>query len=87
MSDDFIMTIDSGDEEVPVSKQSKDKQKAAEVGNETIALDPSFSLDLIGDAYANILHNEMSFQDVVKAGSKPVRRSARCCSGQILTSP
>lgn len=87
MLDDFIMTIDSGDEEVPMSRQSKDKTKAAEVGNETIALDPSFSLDLIGDAYADVFHNEMAFQDVVKAGSKPVRRRARCCSGQILTSP
>ncbi len=77
MTDDFIMTIDSGDEEVPVSRQSKDKQKAAEMGNETVALDPSFSFDLMGDAYADLLHEEMSFQDVVKAGSKPVRRRAR----------
>ena len=79
MTDDFIMTIDSGDEEVPVQRQSKDKRKATEMGNETVALDPSFSFDLMGDAYADILHKETSFQDVVKTGSKPVRRRVRCC--------
>jgi hypothetical protein len=73
MADDFIMTIDSGDEGVSVPRQSKDKRKAPEVGDETVALDPSFSFDLTGDAYADILYNEMAFQDVVKAGSKPVR--------------
>jgi hypothetical protein len=79
MTDDFIMTIDSGDEEVLVLKQPKGKQKAAEMGDETVALDPSFSFDLTGDVYADILDKEATFQDVVEVGSKPVRRRARCC--------
>ena len=79
MTDDFIMTIDSGDEEARVPRQSKGKQKATEVGDETVALDPSFSFDLTGDTYADILYKEATFQDVVQAGSKPVRRRVRCC--------
>jgi len=78
MTDDFIMTIDSGDEEVSVLRQSKNKRTAPEVGDETVALDPSFSFDLTGDTYTDILYKETAFQDVVKAGSKPVRRRIRC---------
>lgn len=80
MPGDFIMTIDSGDEEAPVpsiSKRSKGKQKAAEVGDGTVALDPSFTFDLTRNAYADILDEEETFQDVVRAGLKPVRRRAR----------
>jgi len=74
MTDDFIMTIDSEGEGVSVPKQLKGKRKAAETGDEPVALDASFSFDLTGDAYADVLHEEAIFQDVVKAGSKPVRR-------------
>jgi hypothetical protein len=75
MTDDFIMTIDSGDEDAPVpstSQPPKGKRKVAEMGDETVALDPSFSFDLTGDAYADIFYKEATFQDVVKIGSKPV---------------
>ena len=90
MADDFIMTIDSGDEEVPVpstSKQSKGKQKAAEMGDETAALDHSFTFDLTGDAYTDIFDEEVTFQDVVRAELKPVRRCANFHHGLILTDP
>jgi len=87
MTNDFIMTIDSGDEEVPfpsISKRSKGKQKAAEMGDETVALDPSFSFNLMGDVYTDVFHKEVVFQDIVKTGSKPVRCRARIHHRQIL---
>ena len=88
MTDDFITTIDSGDEEVPVpsiSKQSKGKQKPPEMRDETAALDPTFTFDLTGDAFADVFHEEVTFQDVVRAELKPVRRCARFRHGEILT--
>jgi ATP-dependent RNA helicase DDX27 len=68
MTDDFIMTIESGDDETPVlstSRQSRGKRKTPE--DETVALDPSFSFDLTGDAYVDVFHTEVTFQDVVKS--------------------
>lgn len=86
MTDDFIMTIDSGDEDMQIpstSKQLKGKRKAAELGDE---LDPSFSFDLTGDVYADVFHKETAFRDVVRVGSKPVSRCARFYEGQNINS-
>ena len=81
MNDDFVMTIDSGDEEAvqSISEQWKGKRKAAEMGDETVALDPAFSFDLTGDTYVDVFEKEATFQDLVKAGSKPVSPGARIC--------
>lgn len=66
VDDDFIMTLDSGDEEeveVPAAKKSA---KGNEVDD---SLNPDFTFDLSGDPYVDVVESG----DVVKTGSKPVR--------------
>lgn len=67
--DDFIMTIDSGDEldtydvPIPVKKTGK----GVEVDE---SLNPDFIFDPTGDPYVDIIH-----ADVVETGTKPVSMS------------
>jgi ATP-dependent RNA helicase DDX27 len=65
--DDFIMTIESDDEDMPPQKLSK----AAKLHPEDAQLNPEFIFDLAGDSYAHIL-DESNFHDLVKKGSRPV---------------
>lgn len=66
-NDDFIMTIDSDDEETEVKKPSKTKEAA-----EDAQLNPDFVFDLSGDPYADLLGDTTEPQDYVKKGSRPV---------------
>lgn len=74
---DFIMTLDSDVEDEPQAipqtngKASK-KQKAA--GDDDAQLDPDFVFDLSGDPYNDLLDSRLDVGDLVKKGSKPVRR-------------
>ncbi|KIJ25753.1 hypothetical protein M422DRAFT_273273 [Sphaerobolus stellatus SS14] len=69
--DDFIMTIDSGDEmeldeappPVPVKKSGKSKETIDD------SLNPDFVFDATGDAYVDLI--DIEHQDEVKTGSKP----------------
>ena len=65
-NDDFIMTIDSDDEDT-LHKPSKTKDVV-----EDAQLDPNFVFDLSGDPYAELLGDTSGPQDSVKQGSKPV---------------
>lgn len=73
--DDFIMTLDSGEESssdaIRPSKHSSTK-KADEA-----LLDPAFTFDMSGDPYTDLIHGGEDFADLVKSGSRPVR-SFRC---------
>ncbi|KAI0814942.1 P-loop containing nucleoside triphosphate hydrolase protein [Irpex lacteus] len=65
-NDDFIMTIDSDDEEAEVKKPAKTKEAA-----EDAQLNPDFVFDLSGDPYADLLGDTTEPQDYVKKGSRP----------------
>lgn len=71
MSEDFIMTLDSGDEgevgeELPLP--TKKATKGKEVDD---SLNPDFIFDLSGDPYVDVLGVDNG--DIVKTGSRPVR--------------
>lgn len=70
VADDFIMTLDSGDEvdvdELPVPKKKTVKGKIVDE-----SLNPDFTFDLSGDPYVDLFNLENT--DEVKIGSKPVR--------------
>ena len=71
-NDDFIMTIDSDDEDT-LHKPSKTKDVV-----EDAQLDPNFVFDLSGDPYNDFLNDHLDVQDLVKKGSKPVRLKVVC---------
>jgi hypothetical protein len=64
MAVDYVMTIDSEDEEV-VDNLSKNAQEEAN-------LNPEFIFDVAGDPYLEVTSHTLA-EDVVKSGSKPVR--------------
>jgi ATP-dependent RNA helicase DDX27 len=64
---DFIMTIDSDDEEKVPKKISKDKEVVDDA-----QLNPDFVFDLSGDPYGDLLGDTSGPQDYVTKGSKPV---------------
>ncbi|KII94365.1 hypothetical protein PLICRDRAFT_133018 [Plicaturopsis crispa FD-325 SS-3] len=67
--DDFIMTLDSDDDEVPPKKTTAKSGKVQDA--EDAHLNPDFSFDVSGDPYADILEAENGLHDLVKKGSKP----------------
>ena len=67
VADDFVMTINSDDEDIP-TKSSKSKDLP-----EDTQLNPDFTFDLHGDPYADLLGNTEDIEDMVKTGTKPVR--------------
>lgn len=71
--DDFIMTIDSDEEDdiiLPPSKVSK-SAKSQKADPEDAQLNADFTFDLAGDPYAEILGGS-NLHDLVKKGSRPV---------------
>ncbi|KAI0695597.1 DEAD-domain-containing protein [Cytidiella melzeri] len=66
-ADEFVMTIDSDDEDVVVKKAAKAKESVIEDAQ----LNPDFVFDLSGDPYTDLLGNSSEPQDYVKKGSKP----------------
>lgn len=70
--DDFVMTLDSEDEESPSDAVKRSKKSSAKETDEP-QLDPAFTFDMSGDPYVDLLHGGANFVDVVKSGSKPVR--------------
>lgn len=74
---DFIMTLDSDVEDEPqaipqTNGKAPKRQKAA--GDDDAQLDPDFVFDLSGDPYNDLLDSRLDVGDLVKKGSKPVRR-------------
>jgi len=70
VSDDFIMTMDSGDEE-EVDELPLPTKKAAKGKEVDDSLNPDFTFDLTGDPYVDVLGVDSG--DIVKTGSRPVR--------------
>lgn len=70
MHGDFIMTLDSGDEDEMVEEVEVEVKKTGKEGVND-GLNPDFVFDLSGDPYVDVLGAESG--DVVKTGSKPVR--------------
>ncbi|KAH9480511.1 nucleolar DEAD-box protein required for synthesis of 60S ribosomal subunit [Psilocybe cubensis] len=71
---DYVMTIDSDPEDIPIpstSKPSKSKSKNANVPADDANLDPDFVFDVAGDPYIDLTNEAMGLQDFVKTGSKP----------------
>lgn len=71
-SGDFVMTLDSEDEESPSDAFKRSKKSTAKEADEP-QLDPEFTFDMSGDPYTDLLHGGANFVDVVISGSKPVR--------------
>jgi hypothetical protein len=69
-SQDFIMTLDSGDEG-EVEEPLLPTKKIAKGSELDDSLNPDFTFDLSGDPYADALGVEGG--DIVKTGSRPVR--------------
>lgn len=70
--DDFIMTMDSDDEQPPVPKPSKPgRSQNKSVDPEDAQLNTEFSFDLAGDPYADAMAGA-NLHDLVKKGSRPV---------------
>ncbi|TFK41137.1 DEAD-domain-containing protein [Crucibulum laeve] len=63
---DYVMTIDSDDEIIPI-KASKNLSKEPEEAR----LDPGFVFDVSGDPYFDLVPQDTHFEDLVKKGSKP----------------
>ncbi|KAF8964183.1 ATP-dependent RNA helicase drs1 [Flammula alnicola] len=66
---DFIMTIDSDTEDVPIPSTSKSSKKQEPVDD--TKLDPDFVFDLAGDPYIDLTTKSIGLDDLVKTGSKP----------------
>lgn len=70
--DDFIMTIDSDEEDTPLPLPKTSKSaKPQKIDNEDAQLNADFTFDLTGDPYADMISGS-NLQDVVKKGSRPV---------------
>ncbi|KAI0051695.1 DEAD-domain-containing protein [Auriscalpium vulgare] len=64
------MTIDSDDDETP--PEPVKRSKSSKVADpEDAQLDPTFTFDLSGDPYAELLDGGLDLVDLVKKGSKP----------------
>lgn len=68
---DYVMTIDSDSEDVPIPSTSK-SSKTAGPADDT-KLDPEFVFDIGGDPYIDLTSRGAGLDDLVKTGSKPVR--------------
>ncbi|TFY80122.1 hypothetical protein EWM64_g3896 [Hericium alpestre] len=66
---DFVMTIDSDDEEPLV--QQKPTKRAKDLDGDEAQLNPDLHFDLSGDPYFDLLQEDKSYEDLVKKGSKP----------------
>jgi ATP-dependent RNA helicase DDX27 len=66
--DDFIMTLDSGDEEEEVGEIPVPTKKSVTGKEVDDSLNPDFTFDLSGDPYVDVVESG----DIVKTGSKPV---------------
>ncbi|KAJ3509447.1 hypothetical protein NLJ89_g5219 [Agrocybe chaxingu] len=64
---DFIMTIDSDVEDVPIASSSKSKKEP----QDDAKLDPDFVFDIGGDPYADFANKTIGVADLVKTGSRP----------------
>lgn len=70
--DDFIMTMDSDDEQPPAPKLEKPgRSQNKSVDPEDAQLNTDFSFDLAGDPYADATGGD-NLHDLVKKGSRPV---------------
>ena len=69
--DDFIMTLDSGEESSSDAIRPS-KHSSAKKADEAL-LDPAFTFDMSGDPYTDLIHGGADFADLVKSGSRPVR--------------
>lgn len=65
MAQDYIMTIESDDEDSSGKISSKTEQDG-------VKLDPGFVFDFAGDPYLEF-GSHIQTEDLVKSGSKPVR--------------
>jgi len=65
---DYVMTIDSDAEDIPIPSTSK---SAKNFPADEAKLDPDFVFDLVGDPYIDLTTYTGS-NDLVKTGSKPV---------------
>jgi hypothetical protein len=73
---DFIMTMDSDEEQPLTSFKESKSRKSQNVDPEDAQLNAEFTFDLAGDPYADIL-GEQNLRDLVKKGSRPVRSCLR----------
>jgi ATP-dependent RNA helicase DDX27 len=73
---DFIMTMDSDEEQPLTSFKESKSRKSQNVDPEDAQLNADFTFDLAGDPYADIL-GEQNLRDLVKKGSRPVRLCLR----------
>lgn len=73
--DDFVMTIESDDEELDARQVPKSK------GNdpEAVQLDLDFVFDPSGDPYSDALETRIDLEDFIKKGSRPVRTLLFVC--------
>jgi len=69
-ADDFIMTIDSDDDDRPPPKGLR-YAASQNVDPEDAQLNAEFTFDLNGDPYTDII-GEFHSRDIVKTGSGPV---------------
>lgn len=67
---DYVMTIDSDSEDYALPKPSKSTKAEAE----DAGLNPEFIFDVSGDPYMDIVSQDVELGDLVKTGTKPVRR-------------
>ena len=82
--DDFIMTLDSEEEEPSSDVIRPSKHSSAKKADEAL-LDPAFTFDMSGDPYTDLIHGGADFADLVKSGSRPVRTfGASSCSLNIV---
>jgi hypothetical protein len=66
--DDFVMTIDSDDEELYARQAPKSKINDPEA----VQLDLDFVFDPSGDPYSDALEARTELKDYIKKGSRPV---------------
>jgi ATP-dependent RNA helicase DDX27 len=67
--DEYVMTIDSDEEQVEPKQSAKYKVKDAD----EVQLDLDFVFDPSGDPYADVLEVQADLKDFIKGGSRPVR--------------
>jgi hypothetical protein len=67
-NDGFVMTLDSDSEDVPELKASRQEEEGG------LHLDANFTFDIAGDSHINLVGEGGYSDDLVRKGSKPVRR-------------
>jgi ATP-dependent RNA helicase DDX27 len=72
--DDFIMTIDSDNEDLSPPKVLKSAtRRSRSVDLEDAQLNTEFTFDFAGESYVDIM-DESNLRDLVKSGSRPVSK-------------